>query len=1465
MGNPISNIPILLFPLKLETRFVKDELWIRVFPDEAFLQSHDPTLTPEEKTDALAFKAQPSKEQERLAWEGLVAKYGVYRASWVVQISEEELEQQKTTGQEKEKEPSFYFKWLPDRLVFYVYKEGDQKPTYKGDGSVINREGLTVLGEGDAWLQDFDKALQAGMGIKIKINPEDTKFEKVIVSGFRHDDDPFVPAQGLADLFDNHTYTEGFSFLKYGTPTNNTEKASSGHSARDEFEVGNSYEYAVEGLDLETSNTIDPELHLMSAGKYLSKSLGFATNHLKHVQNADQTPSLLNELYQKASWFALGAQPLFMLFGNQMSSEIHEALWKHYSKYVKARGLYAALKIGKQPYGILPVMNITNVFLPENKDIRESDKLFDKMTVIFAHLLKRWRLMVKGAQQQVPRLQGNDTYEEILKILSMQEHSSTYQIRALEYRSFKRKLYQWLKSRPSSASVLDFVQGIGDDYESVRENIASLTDLLGLNHQELSPEVDQLLRAPMLSLTEGDTNLIGFLEDNSIIADHEGNNLSNGSNSDDNFSFVQEDLSNFQDFINTLKLQKENELIQYSGDLSIFTDLFVRSYINACQLFAREIVFDPELADTSSESRFFKSTAIIQAEGTPVNKGDPVITISDAGSKSIVVKAPFDGKIKKVLITENQEIAPGTPLFTLMNETKYKEIKSSLIILGQQIIDANNIIAENDDRKAAQKSAMGEAIDLNSYRLDAWITSLAGRRIEEMRSKPDYEKGIYFGAYGWIEDLEKDATPVNPASLTDIYREKGGMIHTPGAAQTIASTVFKNSFLAHQQEEQSNPFTINLTSDRLQKSQFSLDGIRQGQQLEALLGYQLERYLHEDDLHEEIYMLRASFPLYENTTGNNTGFVNLSVIDGLKAIKNKESLPEPVKKHVEKLEDTMDASLDTLFFEAGYHITQGNLSQAAAAINATKGEIPPPVIESLKTRIPGTSISHKFVMVFSTATVTYPMENTRAFAEPNLEKWLEENIGPMNKIGCLVELYNVQDDSLIESKEITLADLNIGYLDFLYASDHAVADGASELELRIRNVLLVQDSAEETRYVITSTGPANGQSLTKAIEVARYAKALLSKCRYLKSNDLTLEGETIQYDRKALDEIKDKRLLPLINRLKAIVNTDLTKKSTLALLSNLDFESAKTGFHQNVSIDTDKLKAAIEAKITSTEALLSKYNAQLPFYIAFDHLQQAAKILFGEPFILLPPAIGSDNFTHIINNKKQQLMVGDPSDNTIDQVWGQERIKNWIQGVAQAQENTEIFEDWLMVHNVWSQAMGLSKNYAYQIVQGPTLSTYPWVALSKQEINLLLKKQYASQPIYTDSHSGEKYPLADGTYYPDNCESTVLYAPEMTTLENSVFGLVIEEFSEHIPDKKLDTGVSFHYNIPNNEPPQAILLAIHPKATMESNFFWSEDDLRDILYDTMDLYKIRMVDIEAIQEYGYVLPMTYWFNLPGSK
>src|SRR5690606_25824663 len=106
MAHPVSNIPVILFPLKLETRFVGDELWIRAFPDTAFLQSHNPNLSKEEKADAEAFRKLNSAEEQKQAWEELVSKYGVYRAAWLVQISSDELESQ-VNADLKDEEPSF--------------------------------------------------------------------------------------------------------------------------------------------------------------------------------------------------------------------------------------------------------------------------------------------------------------------------------------------------------------------------------------------------------------------------------------------------------------------------------------------------------------------------------------------------------------------------------------------------------------------------------------------------------------------------------------------------------------------------------------------------------------------------------------------------------------------------------------------------------------------------------------------------------------------------------------------------------------------------------------------------------------------------------------------------------------------------------------------------------------------------------------------------------------------------------------------------------------------------------------------------------------------------------------------------------------------------------------------------------------------------------------------------------------
>src|SRR5262249_52573702 len=85
-----DGIPILLMPVRLETRFKDRQLWVRIFPDDCWIDSFDPTLTATEVLNAKAYwtalwQAGGIEDQDRGAWRNLVAAHGSGRASWIVE------------------------------------------------------------------------------------------------------------------------------------------------------------------------------------------------------------------------------------------------------------------------------------------------------------------------------------------------------------------------------------------------------------------------------------------------------------------------------------------------------------------------------------------------------------------------------------------------------------------------------------------------------------------------------------------------------------------------------------------------------------------------------------------------------------------------------------------------------------------------------------------------------------------------------------------------------------------------------------------------------------------------------------------------------------------------------------------------------------------------------------------------------------------------------------------------------------------------------------------------------------------------------------------------------------------------------------------------------------------------------------------------------------------------------------
>jgi hypothetical protein len=155
-----------------------------------------------------------------------------------------------------------------------------------------------------------------------------------------------------------------------------------------------------------------------------------------------------------------------------------------------------------------------------------------------------------------------------------------------------------------------------------------------------------------------------------------------------------------------------------------------------------------------------------------------------------------------------------------------------------------------------------EVIDVYSHRLDAWITSLASRRLAELRASG--ADGVRFGCYGWVENLrppvprEQIEIKLDDEVTTAIVSDQDGYMHAPSLQHAAAAAVLRSGFLGHPGEQ---TYAVNLSSRRARTARWLLGGVRQGQSLASLLGYRFERALHDAGLDTEVDNFRAKYPM----------------------------------------------------------------------------------------------------------------------------------------------------------------------------------------------------------------------------------------------------------------------------------------------------------------------------------------------------------------------------------------------------------------------------------------------------------------------------------------------------------------------------------------------------------------------------------------------------------------------------
>jgi len=158
--------------------------------------------------------------------------------------------------------------------------------------------------------------------------------------------------------------------------------------------------------------------------------------------------------------------------------------------------------------------------------------------------------------------------------------------------------------------------------------------------------------------------------------------------------------------------------------------------------------------------------------------------------------------------------------------------------------------------------------------------------------------------------------------------------------------------------------------------------------------------------------------------------------------------------------------------------------------------------------------------------------------------------------------------------------------------------------------------------------------------------------------------------------------------------------------------------------------------------------------------------------------------------------------------------------------------------NEWMQ--GLSK-------VRPKLANYQTTNMLADIMSNITTDYTVIQVPYTENDRWLALPFAKNHDVDGNKLSLVMKLHDGFEVSQKQSGLLIDEWVEVIPNREETTGVAFHFNQPNSEPPQTILLAVTPEETGN----WKWQDLIDTLHETLELAKKRGVEPEQLGDTSY--------------
>ncbi|MEO6932693.1 MAG: hypothetical protein ABI151_13755, partial [Chitinophagaceae bacterium] len=158
--------------------------------------------------------------------------------------------------------------------------------------------------------------------------------------------------------------------------------------------------------------------------------------------------------------------------------------------------------------------------------------------------------------------------------------------------------------------------------------------------------------------------------------------------------------------------------------------------------------------------------------------------------------------------------------------------------------------------------------------------------------------------------------------------------------------------------------------------------------------------------------------------------------------------------------------------------------------------------------------------------------------------------------------------------------------------------------------------------------------------------------------------------------------------------------------------------------------------------------------------------------------------------------------------------EDWLHGIARVHDKMKHLENCILMRDAFDMT---ETDFVMRPMQFPFSSTeYHWLALPFPTDKINLEKSNAL--LYTSFAKDSVNPL------PDIC------------------GILADEWTELIPATEETTGITFHYDRPNAEAPQTLLLV----TPTEFSGNWQWVDLVDALTYTLDAARARGIEPDKI-------------------